>query len=125
MVRYYRYTKNNNPPALLEYGDGSNPAHFPFLRSWSPYERVREGGKYPAVLFTTGEGDTRVPPQQAVKMAAKLQWATRSPNPVLLRFYRKSGHAGGRGITERAAETAAEYAFLMREVGITFAGTDR
>ncbi|MGH9365654.1 MAG: hypothetical protein ACRD1B_10395 [Thermoanaerobaculia bacterium] len=40
-------------------------------------------------------GDTRGPPQQAVKMAAKLQWATRSGLPVLLRFDRKSGHAGG------------------------------
>lgn len=118
MVRYYRYTKNNNPPALLEYGDGANPAHFPFLRSWSPYERIKEGARYPAVLLTTGEGDTRVPPQQAVKMAAKLQWATRSDNPVLLRFYRNAGHAGGRGMQEAVFHTAAEYAFLMRHVGI-------
>jgi prolyl oligopeptidase len=118
MVRYYRYTKNNNPPALLEYGDGSNPAHFPFLRSWSPYERIKEGTQYPAVLLTTGEGDTRVPPQQAVKMAAKLQWATRSQLPILLRFYQKAGHAGGRGMHEAVLDTAAEYAFLMHHVGI-------
>jgi prolyl oligopeptidase len=118
MVRYYRYTRNNNPPALLEYGDGSNPAHFPFLRAWSPYERITEGERYPAVLLTTGEGDTRVPPQQAVKMAAKLQWANRSKNPILLRFYQKAGHAGGRGMQEAATDTAAEYAFLMEQVGI-------
>jgi prolyl oligopeptidase len=118
MVRYFRYTKNNNPPALFEYGDGSNPAHFPFLRSWSPYERIKEGTRYPAVLLTTGEGDTRVPPQQAVKMAAKLQWATRSKNPILLRFHQKAGHAAGRGMHEAAQDTAAEYAFLMHQVGI-------
>jgi prolyl oligopeptidase len=118
MVRYYRYTKNNNPPALLEYGDGSNPSHFPFLRSWSPYERITEGRQYPAILLTTGEGDTRVPPQQAVKMAAKLQWATRSQNPILLRFYQGTGHAGGRGMHERVKDTAAEYAFLMHQVGV-------
>jgi prolyl oligopeptidase len=118
MVRYFRYTRNNNPPALLEYGDGSNPAHFPFLRSWSPYERITEGGRYPAVLLTTGEGDTRVPPQQAVKMTAKLQWANRSKNPILLRFYEKAGHAGGRGMQEAVRDTAAEYAFLMEQVGI-------
>jgi prolyl oligopeptidase len=116
MVRYFRYTKTNNPPALLEYGDGSNPAHFGFLRSWSPYERVEEGRKYPAILFTTGEGDTRVPPPQAVKMAAKVQWATRSGLPVLLRFDRKSGHAGGRTFDERIADQAAEQAFLMDAV---------
>ena len=46
-------------------------------------ERVVEGTKYPAILLATGEGDTSVPPQQAVKMAAKLQWASRSSRPVL------------------------------------------
>jgi prolyl oligopeptidase len=116
MVRYFRYTKKNNPPALLEYGDGGNPAHFGFLRSWSPYERVVEGTRYPAILFATGEGDTRVPPQQAVKMAAKVEWATRSGLPVLLRFDRKSGHAGGRTFDERIADNAAEQAFLMDAV---------
>ena len=118
MVRYFRYTKNNNPPALLEYGDGSNPKHFRFLRSWSPYEGVEEGKKYPAVLLATGEGDTRVPPQQAVKMAAKLGWASRSGLPVLLRFDRKSGHAGGRTLEGRIADNASEQAFLMHELGV-------
>jgi prolyl oligopeptidase len=118
MVRYYRYTKNNNPPALLEYGDASKAAEFAFLRSWSPYERVAEGTRYPAVLLTTGAGDTRVPPQQAVKMTAKLQWATRSGRPVLLRFDRKSGHAGGRPLSKIIEDQAAEQAFLFDQVGV-------
>ncbi len=118
MVRYYRYTKNNNAPALLEYGDASIASQFPFLRSWSPYERVTEGTKYPAVLLATGEGDTRVPPQQAVKMAAKLQWATRSGLPVLLRFDRKSGHAGGRPQSKLIEDLAAEQAFLLEELRV-------
>jgi prolyl oligopeptidase len=67
VVRYWRYRDNNNPPALLEYGDGSRPDHFEFLRAYSPYERVEARVDYPAVLLTTGEGDTRVPPQQALK----------------------------------------------------------
>jgi prolyl oligopeptidase len=118
MVRYYRYTKNNNAPALLEYGDASIAAQFPFLRSWSPYERVSEGTRYPAVLLATGEGDTRVPPQQAVKMAAKLQWATRSGLPVLLRFDRKSGHAGGRPQSKVIEDQAAEQAFLLDQLRV-------
>ena len=77
---------------------------------------MEEGKKYPAILFATGEGDTRVPPPQAVKMAAKVQWATRSGLPVLLRFDRKSGHAGGRTFDERIADNAAEQAFLMDAV---------
>ncbi|HKA35916.1 MAG TPA: prolyl oligopeptidase family serine peptidase [Thermoanaerobaculia bacterium] len=119
MVRYFRYTKNNNAPALLEYGDASKADEFPFLRSWSPYERVTEGTKYPAVLLATGAGDTRVPPQQAVKMAAKLQWATRSGLPVLLRFDRKSGHAGGRTQSQFLADLAAEQAFLLQQLGVS------
>ena len=118
MVRYYRYTKNNNAPALLEYGDASIATQFPFLRSWSPYERVSEGTQYPAVLLATGAGDTRVPPQQAVKMAAKLQWATRSGLPVLLRFDRKSGHAGGRPQSKVIEDLAAEQAFLLEELRV-------
>ena len=119
MVRYYRYTKNNNAPALLEYGDGAVREQFAFLRSWSPYERVVEGTKYPAVLFATGEGDTRVPPQQAVKMAAKVQWATRSGLPVLLRFDRKSGHAGGRPLPKVIEDLAGEQAFLLGELKVS------
>lgn len=118
MVRYFRYTKNNNAPALLEYGDASKAEEFPFLRAWSPYERVAEGTKYPAVLLATGAGDTRVPPQQAVKMAAKLQWATRSGLPVLLRFDRKSGHAGGRTLSKFLEDLAAEQAFLLQQLGV-------
>ena len=77
MVRYYQFTQNNNPPALLEYGNAAIPEQFKFLYAYSPYEHVKPGTRYPAILFTTGDGDTRVPPQQACKMAAKLQAATR------------------------------------------------
>jgi prolyl oligopeptidase len=70
MVRYYKYTKNNNPPALLEYGNAADPDQFKFLYAYSPYENVRAGTKYPAVLFESGDADTRVPPEQARKMTA-------------------------------------------------------
>jgi prolyl oligopeptidase len=113
MIRYFRYKKNNNPPALLEYGDASKPGEFAFLRKYSPYEQVRSGVRYPAVLITTGDGDTRVPPQQAIKMAAKLQAATASKRPVLLNFNFYSGHAGGRSLEEASAEIAAGLAFLL------------
>ena len=118
MVRYWRYKENNNPPALLEYGDGSKPEHFEFLRAYSPYERVEEGVEYPAVLLTTGEGDTRVPPQQALKMTAKLRWATRSGQPILLRFDAKGGHAGGRPFSAVVDDSATEQAFLLSRVGV-------
>jgi prolyl oligopeptidase len=119
MVRYYRYTRNNNPPALLEYGNAAKPEQFRFLLAYSPYEHVQPGARYPAVLFTTGDGDTRVPPQQACRMAAKLQAATRSELPVLLRYDRNSGHAGGRPLSKVIEDMAAEQAFLLQHVGVT------
>lgn len=118
MIRYYRYKENHNPPALLEYGDASKPEEFAFLRKYSPYEHVRKGTRYPAVLITTGDGDTRVPPQQGMKFAAKLQSATVSGRPVLLRFQFNTGHAGGRSIDEAMEAVAAEYAFLLGELGV-------
>ena len=42
MVGYHRFA-NNNPPALLEYGDASKPEQFPFLYAYSPYQRVQAG----------------------------------------------------------------------------------
>jgi prolyl oligopeptidase len=118
MVRYYRYTRNNNPPALLEYGNAALPEQFKFLYAYSPYERVKPGTAYPATLFTTGDGDTRVPPQQACKMAAKLQAATTSSRPVLLRYDTASGHAGGKPLSKAIADMAEEYAFLFAQLGM-------
>jgi prolyl oligopeptidase len=118
MVRYYRYTRNNNPPALLEYGNAALPEQFKFLYAYSPYEHVKPGTAYPAILFTTGDGDTRVPPQQACKMAAKLQAATTSGRPVLLRYDTGSGHAGGKPLSKAIADLAEEYAFLFAQLGM-------
>jgi prolyl oligopeptidase len=46
MVGYHRF-ENNNPPALLEYGDASKPEQFKFLYAYSPYQRVKPGTAYP------------------------------------------------------------------------------
>ena len=118
MVRYYQFTENNNPPALLEYGNAAIPEQFKFLYAYSPYEHVQGGTAYPAILFTTGDGDTRVPPQQACKMAAKLQAATTSGRPVLIRYDVGSGHAGGRPLSKTIGDMAAEYAFLFWQLGM-------
>src|SRR5262249_36911377 len=94
MVRYYKYTKNNNPPALLEYGNAAIAQQFKYLLAYSPYEGVRPGTKYPAVLLESGDGDTRVPPEQARKMTARLQSATKSDRPIILLYDARAGHSG-------------------------------
>ena len=118
MVRYYQFTKNNNPPALLEYGNASNPAQFKFLYAYSPYQHVQPETKYPAVLLMSGDGDTRVPPQQARKMAARLQAATRSGRPVLLLYDTKAGHSGGKPLGKMVQDLSLELSFLAWQLGM-------
>jgi prolyl oligopeptidase len=117
MVRYYQF-ENNNKPALLEYGNAADPEQFKFLYAYSPYQRVKQGTKYPAVLLTSGEADTRVPPLQARKMAAVLQWATTSGRPILLLYDTKAGHSGGKPLSKVVEDQALETAFLMSQTGL-------
>ena len=112
MIGYYRF-KNNNPPALLEYGNASDPAQFKFLNAYSPYQKVKPGTRYPAVFLTTGDADTRVPPLQARKMTARLQAATASGRPVLLLYDNKAGHAGGAPLSKIIDDLSLKMSFLF------------
>ncbi len=102
-----------------EYGDPEVAEEFEWLWSYSPYHRVREGAPYPAVLLTTAEGDTRVDPLHARKMAAMLQWATtgRDGRPILLHQERRAGHGVGKPVGKRAAEQADVLTFFSWQLG--------
>lgn len=121
MVRFYTFTETNNLPALHEYGNAAIPEQFEFLRKYSPYQAVKRGTKYPAVILSSGDLDTRVPPLQARKMTAILQWATGSGLPVVLRYDPKAGHAAGRGkpFSQRVEEQAEELTFLLQQLDAT------
>jgi prolyl oligopeptidase len=117
MIGYWRFP-NNNPPALLEYGDASKADQFKYLFAYSPYQKVMPGTPYPAVLFMTGDADTRVPPLQARKMTARVQAATTSGRPVLLLYDTKAGHAGGRPEGKIVEDQALEMSFLAWQLGM-------
>src|SRR5208282_5981647 len=102
-----------------EYGSSDKPEEFKYLRAYSPYQNVKAGTKYPAVLFVTGDGDTRVAPLHARKMAAAVQAATASGRPILLLYDTKSGHSGGRPMGKLIEETADEMVFLFGELGVS------
>lgn len=120
MVRFYTFTENNNLPALHEYGNATIPKQFEFLRAYSPYQNVKDDTAYPAVMLTSGDLDTRVPPLQARKMTARLQAATTSGYPVILYYVPKAGHAGGQGkpFSKMLDDTAMELAFLLSQLGV-------
>ena len=117
MVRFNRFTDTNNMPALLEYGNAAVPEEFEVLQAISPYQNVLDGVAYPAVMLTQGDLDTRVPPLQARKMAARLQAATGSGLPVILDYDPRAGHAGGRTFGRGVRNAAMELAFLLGQVG--------
>jgi prolyl oligopeptidase len=84
--------------------------------AYSPYHRVRDGTKYPAVLFITGENDGRVNPAQSRKMAARLQAATGSERPILFHSSASAGHGMGTSLKERNSEQADVLAFLFDQL---------
>jgi prolyl oligopeptidase len=101
---------------VTEFGTVNNPQHFEVLYDYSPYHRVDDGTHYPAVLLTTGEHDGRVNPSHSRKMTARLQEATGSENPVLLRVS-TVGHGMGTSLDEMIAEETDIYAFLFDQLG--------
>jgi prolyl oligopeptidase len=100
-----------------EYGSAENPQQFPYLLKYSPYQNVKPGTKYPAIMFNTGDSDTRVDPLHARKMTALMQADTGSNRPILLHYELKAGHSAGVSVTQLVSDTADELAFLWNETG--------
>ena len=99
-----------------EYGSAEDPKQFPYLLKYSPYHNVRPGAKYPAIMFNTGDSDTRVDPLHARKMTALMQADSGSDRPILLHYQLKAGHSAGVSMTQLVNDTADELAFLWNEV---------
>src|SRR5262249_20255297 len=104
---------------VTEFGTVKDPAQFRALYAYSPYHRVRDDVKYPAVLMTTGENDGRVNPAQSRKMTARLQAASGSDWPVLFRSTAGAGHGIGTSLKERIAEQADLMSFLFDQLGVS------
>jgi prolyl oligopeptidase len=98
-----------------EFGTVKDEKQFKAMYAYSPYHRVKDGTKYPAVLFLTGANDPRVDPMQSRKMTARLQAAGAR---VLLRTSASSGHGLDTSLSERVEEYVDVYAFLFAELGV-------
>ena len=98
-----------------EYGTVADPEEFGWLLAYSPYHHVVDTTVYPAVLFTVFDGDTRVDPLHARKMAAALQHATAGDAPILVRREANVGH-GNRAVSRSVELSADTLAFAA---GIT------
>lgn len=123
MLRYERFLLGRF--WVSEYGAATDSAQFRYLRAYSPYHNVRHGTRYPAVLFETGDGDTRVAPLHARKMTALLQAATAAgpeERPILLKYDTEAGHSGGLPVLRTVEDVSLRLQFVMWQLGMLGAG---
>jgi prolyl oligopeptidase len=95
-----------------EWGAINDPAGYRALKMIDSYHAVRSA-PYPAVLLTTGVTDPRVAPFHVGKMTARLQAASTSGKPILLRVDFDAGHGIGSTRSQQDREAADTYAFLL------------
>ncbi|MEA3117952.1 MAG: prolyl oligopeptidase [Paraburkholderia sp.] len=110
-------TEPNGPPNVPEFGSTSTRQGFQGLYAMSAYAHIHDGTPYPATMFTTGANDPRVSPWHMLKMTARVQAATSSANPVLLRVDYDAGHGIGSSRAQYSSKLADEWAFALWQMG--------
>jgi len=111
MLRYHKLLAGNS--WMAEYGDPDDATMAPVLLSYSPYQNVRAGVKYPKVFFLTSTKDDRVHPGHARKMAARME---EQGHDVLYYENIEGGHGGAANLEQRIKKAALEYTFLFRQL---------
>lgn len=108
----------NGIPNIAEFGSLKSEPGFRALLAMSTYAHVRDGTAYPAVLFAHGVYDQRVEVWNSTKTAARLQAASRSGRPVLLRLDYAAGHGVGSSREQVLGERADQFAFALWQMGV-------
>lgn len=105
---------------ITEFGTVQDKEQFRAMHAYSPYHHVKEGTKYPAILFLTGANDPRVDPMQSRKMTALLQAAQQKfdGGTVLLRTSGNTGHGMGTPLSARIEQSVDLYGFLFDQLGL-------
>ncbi len=116
MLRYEKFMEAQY--WVSEYGTAENAEQFKYIAAYSPYQNVKAGTKYPAVLFMTGDGDTRVDPLHARKMAARVQAADASDKPIIIRYDIQAGHSAGLPVSKRIDQIVDVAGFLMWQLDV-------
>ncbi len=119
MLRYQKFEMGRLWTS--EYGSAENEKDFPYIRKYSPYQNVKPGVAYPAIMFFTGDSDTRVDPMHARKMAALMQTTEAAEGaqqrPILLHYSLKGGHSAGVSAAQLVDDYADQLGFLWTETG--------
>jgi prolyl oligopeptidase len=116
MLRYQKFLQG--PQWTTEYGSAEKEKQFFYLLKYSPYQNVKPATNYPAVMFFSGDSDTRVDPLHARKMTPLLQSASSSGRPILLHYSLTGGHSGGVAVEQQIQDDADQLTFLWTETGL-------
>ena len=107
------------PLTVIEWDEWGDPLHDPtvyeYMRSYSPYENVRDDVAYPRILAVTSLNDTRVLYVEPAKWVARLR---ETGAPVLLKTEMSAGHGGVSGRYDAWRERAFEYAWVLDAAGL-------
>ena len=108
------------PLTVIEWDEWGDPLHdaevYAYMKSYTPYENVRDGVAYPRILAVTSLNDTRVLYVEPAKWVARLREAGASD--VLLKCEMVAGHGGVSGRYNSWKERAFELAWLLDTLGL-------
>lgn len=93
-----------------------DPAAFAFIKSYSPYENVKQAA-FPPLMITGGLSDPRVTYWEPAKWTAKLRDKNIGDSPIVMKMEMSAGHQGKSGRYRALEDTAEEYAFLLAAFG--------
>ena len=101
-----------------EWGNPREKQYYDYMLSYSPYDNVRRQD-YPAMLVITGLWDSQVQYYEPAKWVARLRAHKTDANPLLFHTTMEAGHGGKSGRFQHYQEAALEYAFILRQLGVT------
>jgi prolyl oligopeptidase len=105
------------PANVPEFGSVKDKSQFDGLLEMDSFHHVEDGTKYPATLLVQGMNDPRVSAWESMKMAARLQAASTSGKPVLLRLQYDGGHGIGSTRSQREEQDADVWSFMLWQFG--------
>ena len=109
------------PLTSNEFDQWGNPLerkYYDYMLSYSPYDNVT-AQRYPAMLVLTSLWDSQVQYYEPTKWVARLRATKTDHEPLVFSVNMAGGHGGKSGRFERYHDTALEYAFIFRQLGIT------
>ncbi|HYI07677.1 MAG TPA: S9 family peptidase [Thermoanaerobaculia bacterium] len=102
----------------IEWGNPNEKEAYFYMKSYDPYSNV-EKKAYPAMLVRTALNDSQVGYWEAAKWVARLRAMKTDENQLLLRVTMAAGHGGASGRYDKLRETAHDYAWLLKQLGVS------